>query len=105
MPSVQFTQLFINGRFVDSRLGRTFPSFNPFTGQQVATIQEAGQEDVDAAVKAARAAFEVWRAMDASHRGRILYKLGDLVEQHLETIAVNKHLLNDTQTFSSLLFP
>ncbi|XP_017460884.1 PREDICTED: aldehyde dehydrogenase family 2 member B4, mitochondrial-like, partial [Rhagoletis zephyria] len=87
MPSVQYTQLFINGRFVDSRLGRTFPSFNPFTGQQVATVQEAGQEDVDAAVKAARAAFEVWRAMDASQRGRILYKLGDLVEQNLETIA------------------
>lgn len=89
-PSVKYTQLFINGQFVNSRLGRSFTSTNPFTGEVVASLQEAGQEDVDAAVKNARKAFTEWRAIDASKRGRLLHQLGDLVEEHLETIAVNQ---------------
>lgn len=91
-PSVKYTQLFINGQFVNSRLGRSFTSTNPFTGEVVASLQEAGQEDVDAAVKCARKAFSgtEWRAIDASKRGRLLHQLGDLVEEHLETIAVNQ---------------
>ena len=59
-------KLFINGEFVDALSGKTFATHNPATGELLANIAEAGAEDVDLAVKAARQAFEdgsPWRKM------------------------------------------
>lgn len=87
---VKCTQLFINNEFVNSTSGKTFPALNPANGKKLADVQEAGPADVDKAVAAARAAFKPgspWRSIDASERGRLLYKLADLLERDIAYIA------------------
>jgi len=78
------TRLLINNQWVPSESGKTFGTFNPATGEEIAQIAEADVADVDKAVKAARDAFErgPWRKTNASERGRLLYRLADLLEQH-----------------------
>jgi len=81
---VKYTQIFYNNEFHNSVSGKTFPTINPCTEEKICDVQEADKADVDLAVAAARKAFEVgseWRSMDASQRGRLLYKLADLVER------------------------
>lgn len=70
-------RLFIDGRWVDSISGRTFESLNPATDEVNAVVAEAGPEDVDLAVKAARRAFESgpWAEMAPGDRGRLLNKV------------------------------
>ncbi|QQZ11160.1 aldehyde dehydrogenase family protein [Heyndrickxia vini] len=82
-------KLYINGEFVESASGKTFDTPNPATGEVLATVYEAGTEDIDRAVKAARAAFDSgkWSKMNASSRGRLMYKLADLMEEHKEALA------------------
>ena len=82
-------KMLINGKWVEAASGKTFPSYNPATGEVMARIAEGDREDVDRAVKAARAAFETgaWRKMTPSERGRAIWKLGDLVEKNLEEFA------------------
>uniref|UniRef100_A0A8C8EUM7 Aldehyde dehydrogenase domain-containing protein n=1 Tax=Oncorhynchus tshawytscha TaxID=74940 RepID=A0A8C8EUM7_ONCTS len=78
------SQIFINNEWQDSVSGKTFPVYNPASGEQICEVQEAEKADVDKAVQAARLAFtlgSVWRRMDASERGRLLAKLADLVER------------------------
>jgi phenylacetaldehyde dehydrogenase len=81
--------MLIDGRFVEAASGKTFPSYDPATGEVLAQVAEADQEDVNRAVRAARRAFESgpWPAMTASERGRLLWKLADLVETHGEEFA------------------
>jgi aldehyde dehydrogenase (NAD+) len=83
------TKLLINGKWVESASGRTFPTLNPATGDEICQVAEADAPDVDRAVKAARNAFErgSWRQMDASERGRLLNKLADLIEANKEELA------------------
>uniref|UniRef100_A0A8C7UYJ7 Aldehyde dehydrogenase 1 family, member A2 n=1 Tax=Oncorhynchus mykiss TaxID=8022 RepID=A0A8C7UYJ7_ONCMY len=79
-----YTRIFINNEWQDSVSGKTFPVYNPASGEQICEVQEAEKADVDKAVQAARLAFtlgSVWRRMDASERGRLLAKLADLVER------------------------
>lgn len=82
-------KLFINGEFVESTSGKTFETFNPATGEVLATVYEAGPEDIDLAVKAARKAFDEgpWSKMSAASRSRIMYKLADLMEEHKDELA------------------
>src|SRR5699024_2918444 len=82
-------QLFINGQFVNSADGKTFETVNPATGDKLATVSEAGKEDVDAAVNAARKAFDSgpWSKISAAERSRLIYKLADLMEEHKEELA------------------
>ncbi len=82
-------KLYINGEFVDSASGKTFESYNPATGEVLATVSEAGPEDIDCAVKAARKAFDEgpWQKMSAAERSRIMYKLADLMELHKDELA------------------
>ena len=70
--------------------GRSFDSINPADGSVAATIAEAGPEDVDAAVNAARAAMDnpLWRDMHAHRRARLLHRLADLIERDAEHLAV-----------------
>ncbi|KAG5674139.1 hypothetical protein PVAND_004124 [Polypedilum vanderplanki] len=81
---IQFTKLFINNEFVDSISKKTFATINPANGKKIADIAEADKADVDLAVKAAQKAFErgsEWRNLDASARGRLLYRLADLIDR------------------------
>src|ERR1700683_3939918 len=82
-------QLFINGQWADSASGKTFETPNPATGETLATIAEGDAEDIDRAVRAARAAFEdgPWARMTPSARGRIIWKIGDLILDHVDELA------------------
>ncbi len=90
------TRLLINNRWTQAASGRTFPTINPSTGEEICRVAEADQEDVDRAVKAARHAFErgPWRKMAASERGRLLTKLADLIEKHADELASLESLDN-----------
>ena len=81
--------LLINGKWVSAASGKTFPTYNPATGEILAHVAEGDREDIDRAVAAARAAFDKgpWRHITASERGRLVWKLGDLLEQHAEEFA------------------
>ncbi len=82
-------KMLIGGKWVDAASGKTFPTYNPATGEVLARVAEGDREDIDRAVKAARAAFEKgpWRKLTASERGRIIWKIADLIEEHLEEFA------------------
>ena len=82
-------KMLINGQWVEAASGKTFPTYNPATGEVLARVAEGDREDIDRAVKAARAAFETgpWSKMTPSERGRMIWKLGDLLEQNLEEFA------------------
>jgi aldehyde dehydrogenase (NAD+) len=82
------TELLINNRWLPSESGKTFATVNPATGDEICQVAEADAADVEKAVKAARAAFEgPWRKLRASERGRMLYRLADLIEQNADQLA------------------
>src|SRR5271156_3634425 len=93
-PVVKDQPLFIAGKFVDGASGKTFPAINPATGEALCQVAEADKADVDRAVKAARKALESgpWKKLDAAERGRLLFKLADLTEQHAEELAALESL-------------
>ncbi|MDQ1613607.1 MAG: aldehyde dehydrogenase [Pyrinomonadaceae bacterium] len=81
-------QLFIDGKWVDAESGKTFSTPNPSTGETLAEVAEADKADVDKAVAAARRAFEgKWGRMSARDRGRLLYKLSQLIESKSSELA------------------
>lgn len=81
-------QLFIDGQFVDAESGKTFNSPNPATGETFAEVAEGDKADIDKAVAAARRAFEgKWSKISARDRGRMIYKLAQLIEQHANELA------------------
>lgn len=82
-------QLFINGKWVDAAEGKTFEVKNPANDEYLASASEAGAQDVDAAVHAAREAFDngPWSKMSAADRSRLIYKLADLMEENKEELA------------------
>lgn len=82
-------KMLIGGQWVDSLSGKTFESINPFTGRAWATVQEAGAEDVDRAVRAAREAFDEgpWGKMTGTERARLMRKLADLIAENAEDLA------------------
>jgi len=79
--------LLIGGEWVPAASGRRFPTYNPATGEVLTTVAEAGPEDIDRAVQAAKTAFPAWAAAPARERGRLLARLADLVERDLERLA------------------
>lgn len=90
-------RMLIDGRFVLAASGKTFPVYNPATGEVVAQVPEAETEDVDRAVIAARRAFDEgpWtRKMSNSERGQMLWKLADLLQANLEEFAEIESLDN-----------
>ena len=82
-------QLCIDGQLVDAKSGKTFDTVNPATGEKLATISEGDATDIDLAVRAARRAFDdgPWGRMTPSERGRIIWRIGDLISEHLEEFA------------------
>jgi phenylacetaldehyde dehydrogenase len=88
-------KMLINGNWVEAVTGKTFPTYDPSTGEVLATVAEGDKADIDLAVKAARKAFEgPWRKMSASQRGRLIWKLGDLIDEHVEELAYLESLDN-----------
>ena len=89
-------KMFIDGKWVNPVSGKTFPVYNPATGEVMAQVAEGDREDINLAVKAARKAFEggAWPKMSASERGRLVWKLADLIEQHTEEFAQLESLDN-----------
>src|SRR5579863_6045319 len=97
-PSVKISahKLLINGQWVNSASGKTFPTINPASGDVITQVAEADVADVDKAVAAARAAFEkgAWKKMSASQRGNLMYKLADLIEKNADELAQLESLDN-----------
>jgi len=91
IPPVQinYTQNLINGQFVDAVSGKTFPTYDPRTGEVIAHVAEGDAEDINRAVAAARKAFDEgpWPRMTAYERSRILLRFADLVEKHSDELA------------------
>src|SRR5581483_967665 len=89
-------KMLINGKWVDSASGKTFPTYNPATGEVLAQIAEGDREDINRAVVSARNAFEngPWSRMTPSERGRLIWKLADLLEENLEEFAEIESLDN-----------
>ncbi len=83
------TGLFINNEFVKSSTGQLITSINPTDEKEICSVHAASADDVDTAVKAARAALnhESWRELPPTDRGSLMYKLASLIEQHAETLA------------------
>jgi phenylacetaldehyde dehydrogenase len=89
-------KLLINGKWVEAASGKTFPTYNPATGEVLANVAAGDKEDINRAVKAARAAFETgtWSKISPSERGRLLWKLADLLVKHTEEFAQLESLDN-----------
>lgn len=82
------TKLLIGGRWVEAASGRTFETIDPATETVITRCAAAGPEDVDNAVRAARAAFDgPWSRMSPSERGRLLWRIADLIERDAGTLA------------------
>src|SRR5947208_2798362 len=88
-------QLFINGEFVDAKGGKTFPTINPATEEKITDVAAGGPEDVDAAVRAARAQMEPgseWQKMKPRDRAKVVWRIADMLSAraadigHVETI-------------------
>jgi len=97
-------RMFINGEWAEARSGKTFESINPYTGRPWAVVPEAGDEDVDDAVQAARAAFDEghWGRMTGTERARLMRRLADLIGENSEQLATiesadNGKLLRETR--------
>src|SRR5580658_530776 len=89
-------QLFIDGEWVDAASGQTFETPNPATGETLANVAEGDAEDINRAVRAARRAFEdgPWSRMTTSDRGRLIWKIGDLILEHADELAQLESLDN-----------
>uniref|UniRef100_A0A671SA73 10-formyltetrahydrofolate dehydrogenase n=1 Tax=Sinocyclocheilus anshuiensis TaxID=1608454 RepID=A0A671SA73_9TELE len=82
-------QCFINGNFEDAEDGKTYSTVNPTDGSVICKVSYASVADVDRAVSAAKEAFDngPWGKMNPRDRGRLLYRLADLMEEHQEELA------------------
>jgi len=87
--------LFIDGKWVKGKEGKTFETINPSNEKPICSVHEAGPDDVDIAVAAARKAFNTtWAQTTPTTRGVLLNKLADLIDEHNETLAAIEALDN-----------
>lgn len=95
-PKIQQTECFIGGKWVPAASGKTFETIHPATEEVICNVAEGDKADVDAAVDAAREAFDngPWRTMDARDRGALMYKLAELIEEEAEELAALETLDN-----------
>src|SRR6476660_6189308 len=97
-------KLLIDGKWSEGS-GKSFDTFNPATGEILTQVAEGGASGVDQAVAAARKAFDdvnsPWRKMSASERGKILWRIADLIEKNVEELAELETLNNGKPIFES----
>jgi aldehyde dehydrogenase (NAD+) len=95
-PQIRQTQLLIDGQWTPARSGKTFETINPATEEVIASVAEADAADVEAAVLAARRAFDdgPWPRMDARERGKIMMRLADLMEAEIDELSALESLDN-----------
>ena len=86
--------LYINGRWVPSSDGSTFKAINPANGEVLSVCAEATQDDVNAAVRAAQAAFPAWKNVSPRKRQAILLKIADIIDKNADTLALIETLDN-----------
>ncbi|KAJ5110293.1 Aldehyde dehydrogenase N-terminal [Penicillium argentinense] len=88
--------LFINNKWTTSSNGQKIVSINPTTESEIVSVYAATEDDVDSAVRAARAAFEseTWYGMDGTSRGQLMVKLADIVQRHEQVLATIEALDN-----------
>jgi aldehyde dehydrogenase (NAD+) len=84
--------VFVGGEFADPRSGKSAPTVNPATEQQIASIAVAGEEDVDAAVNAAREALPGWQALPALERGKYVFRIARLIQERSRELAIVESL-------------
>jgi hypothetical protein len=84
--------LLIDGKWVEAVSGKTFETFNPATEEVLGSVAHGGAEDIELAVRAARRCFDDersdWRRMTPSERGKVIHRIGDLIEQHADELAM-----------------
>jgi 1-pyrroline dehydrogenase len=85
--SVAQQKMFVDGEFVDALSGETMEVLNPATGEVIAEVPRAGEEDVDRAVAAAERAWETWREKTPKDRMELLLGLADLIDENAEELA------------------
>ncbi|MFJ7177113.1 aldehyde dehydrogenase family protein [Streptomyces massasporeus] len=86
--------LFIDGEFVEAADGKVFKTVSPSTEEVLSEIAQAGSEDVDRAVKAARRAFEKWSALPGAERAKYLFRIARIIQERSRELAVLETLDN-----------
>ncbi|VVC96273.1 unnamed protein product [Leptidea sinapis] len=89
-PQIKYTKIFIDNQWVDAKSGKTFDTYNPHDESVIAKVAEGDKADIDLAVAAAKRAFKrnsEWRRLEASQRGKLLFKFADLIERDFEYLA------------------
>ncbi|APE23538.1 MULTISPECIES: aldehyde dehydrogenase family protein [Streptomyces] len=86
--------LFIDGEFVEAADGKVFKTVSPATEEVLSEVAQAGTEDVDRAVKAARKAFEKWSALPGSERAKYLFRIARIIQERSRELAVLETLDN-----------
>lgn len=79
--------LLIGGQWVDAQNGATFETYNPATGEKLAECADACADDVDRAVRAARAAFPGWAAVSPAQRSALLLRIADKIDERAQELA------------------
>jgi acyl-CoA reductase-like NAD-dependent aldehyde dehydrogenase len=99
----ELRQLFIGGRWQEAASGRYFPTINPATEEVIAEVAEGDAADIDLAVLAARGAFEnkTWAGMSQRDRGKLIWRIGDLVMKHADELAQLETADNGKPIFES----
>ncbi|MBV8207840.1 MAG: aldehyde dehydrogenase family protein [Acidobacteria bacterium] len=98
-------KLLIHGEWVEASGGRTFDTINPATGEVLTQVASATADDVDRAVRSARRAFDdpngAWQKMTAADRGKLLWRVADLIERNIDEVAEIETLDNGKPIFES----
>jgi len=99
-------KLFIGGRWLEAEGGKTFTVEDPATGDELARVAEAQASDVDRAVLAARSTFDraTWRDLPPAERAKVLWKVGDMIEERADEFAQLETLDNGMPINDALLF-
>lgn len=84
---VKDVRLYIDGKFVDAGSSKTFENISPLTNDVINHVASGNASDIDKAVQAAKRAFKIWGKLKQEKRLEYIYKIGDLIEEHIEDIA------------------
>ena len=103
-PQIKQTRNLINGEWVDAADGKTFDAINPASGEPIGAVCHSQKADIDQAVSAARRAFETgpWSKMSGRDRGKVMFKLAELIEKNTAELA-GLEVLNNGKPISEVL--